>query len=96
MAMNDPRAVAALTVTGLAAGYCLGYLWEETTRDVGHLAHIGGYHFHHSLFGPLCLLVLPFVQGTAGVVLVPALGAGFVLHHGVSDRFVFITPSELE
>ncbi len=78
--------------SGAAAGFVFGILWETATVRIAHWAVQKGYHYHHSLFGPLFLLGLPLFRGSSGaMLLLTGAAAGVVLQHSLNEGFVFIT-----
>ena len=77
---------------GGVIGFLFGVLWEISTDSIGHWACHKGYHFHHSLFGPLMLFFIPWVWHSSGHLFFLLGGAaGIVFQHTLNEGFIFIT-----
>jgi len=84
---------------GFMIGFGWGWLWESTTRKIGHLAHLGGYHFHHSLYGIVSLFLIPvgwyknWLENKTNLIsLTIDFSLGVIIQHSIrGDRFKFIT-----
>lgn len=80
------------SLLGFLSGFAFAFLWEITTPGIGYLAHQGGYHFHHSLFGLLAFLFVPLFRNDFNKTLfIAGFGLGVILQHTIKEGFVFVT-----
>ena len=81
------------STTGIIAGFLFGWLWETATLPIGHLAYQNGYHYHHSLFAPLFLVISAFFikRKPNKAIFLVGLAIGVFIQHILSDGPVFIT-----
>ncbi len=80
---------------GFCSGFLFSFIWEFVTMNIlktGKYAYVGGFHFHHSLFGLVAfLLTLVYKNDYVKVVFFIGFGVGVITQHTITDRLVFIS-----
>ena len=87
--------IILLLLSGFFSGFILAILWEITTYKIGHLAHQKGFHFHHSLFGVIAIILIPiFCNDFNKTFFVLLFGIGIITQHSIKEGFIFITKDQ--
>jgi len=83
---------------GFMLGFGWGWFWEARTKKIYHLAHVKGYHFHHSLYGIVSILLIPVIwhrnwlnKRSKLISVSIGFSLGVITQHSRSDGFVSIT-----
>jgi hypothetical protein len=80
---------------GFLPGFLFSRLLYKQNKHIRKLSRLGrqkGYHIHHSIWGVIILLTLPFINFQITIELfLSSLSIGIIIDHTLNEGFLFIT-----